>query len=281
MCGRINQSTRHLNYIKERLPDLYATWEGGKEFEVDRGDVRPTQPLACVRINADGPQMVAMTWGVVRPRYTPSLIINARSEKFGGPWKSHVLSRRCAVLVSGYYEWVPQLSGSKDCHAFALEQEGPMWLAGLWELDPERGLRVVICTTEPGERLKLFHDRQPVILDAERCEHWLSRATGFDELCKLASTPFAERMLVFPALRPTAEHIPQPGEVTDKCNMDDRPTNADRRIGEREPRRRSMPEPKKKRTPSANHRTPTKKSAPVVGRKPKKSKNVPQTKSMF
>lgn len=156
-----------------------------------------------------------------------------------------------------------------------------MWLAGLWELDPEHGLRVVICTTEANERLKLFHDRQPVILDAERCERWLSRATSFDELCKLASTPFAERMLVFPALRPTAEHIPEPGEVTDKCNMDDRPTNADRRIGEREPRRRAVPEPKKKRAAVTNHRTPNKKSAPVVGRKPSKPRKGTQTKSMF
>ncbi|CAG0930597.1 hypothetical protein PLCT1_01425 [Planctomycetaceae bacterium] len=220
MCGRIYVSARHLVYIQERQPDLFATWQAGQDDRADRGDIRPTQKLPCVRFTEEGPQMVSMRWGFVRKESRPPLIINARTDSFGRYWREAATQRRCTVFASGFYEWKDNALGAKEVYAFTRAQQGPLWLAGLYEMHPEHGLCVSVVTTRAAGLMSVYHDRMPAILDAQDVEAWLSPKTGFEAARNIVDRPNIENLLIFPCWAPRKEHIPEPGEISDKCNFE-------------------------------------------------------------
>lgn len=89
-------------------------------------NIAPTDPIAILRLDAQGPKLSSVRWGLVPDgkRQAPKSalgrpLINAREDKLlrWGPWRSPFTARRCLVLVSGWMEWRVERQGG--CQAAA------------------------------------------------------------------------------------------------------------------------------------------------------------------
>lgn len=185
-----------------------------------------------VRVAADGEvQVQTMRWGLV-PSFTKKdekpdfwRMFNARSESVAEKpsFRRLVPTRRCLVLVEGFYEWQKEKGGAKQPYYIHLaptssgtsgndaaagdasgngsasagagdgkqggkEQESePFVMAGLYDVwdGPEGPMYTyTILTTDSGKRLEWLHDRMPVILRTQQAQQaWLHM--GEKELGKL------------------------------------------------------------------------------------------------
>ena len=154
-------------------------------FEVDevpplppRFNIAPSQPVAAVRLNAQGErESVAMKWGIV-PRHNPKqLIINARAETAAtGVFKTSFARRRCAIPADGWYEFEDS-GGKKLPWLYAFGNHAPFLFAGMWESGVDAyGSAIDCCTivTVPANDLAAkVHDRMPAILDDDAVAPWL------------------------------------------------------------------------------------------------------------
>jgi putative SOS response-associated peptidase YedK len=131
--------------------------------------VRPT--LSAPVILPDG-SLKTMSWGF-RRSFAPKVkgnkpvwrtIVNSREDKLGGrTWNEAFTQRRCLIPASSFYEWV-EMKG----RSVPLQFERPggewIWIAGIWEVDAERGECFSMITTEPNSVLEPVHDRMPAVL---------------------------------------------------------------------------------------------------------------------
>jgi putative SOS response-associated peptidase YedK len=137
-----------------------------------------------------------MRWGLV-PSFTkqdakpdPWRMFNARSETADqlASFRRLVPSRRCLVLVNGFYEWKKEgIDGKKQPYYIHLaDAEEPMVMAGLWDTwqGPEGPLHTyTILTCDASKRLEWLHDRMPVILrDRASQEEWLTTKRPLESL---------------------------------------------------------------------------------------------------
>lgn len=181
MCGRylITSSLEAIRRVFEVLqrPNLKA-----------RYNVAPTQQVPVVRLATSGRELVQLRWGLI-PSWAKDLsigakMINARAETVAEKpaFRSAFKRRRCLVVADGFYEWQRGADGEKQPYVIGLDQEGPMAIAGLWEVwkDPagERLESCTIITTAANKRLEAIHHRMPVILGRADFETWL---TGGDD----------------------------------------------------------------------------------------------------
>jgi putative SOS response-associated peptidase YedK len=177
MCGRTTLVTP-----SEDLVDLFGidpptvTWPA-------RYNVAPTDPVAAIRQGADGRRTVAlMRWGLIPASATDAKagarMINARAETLlqRGIFRSALASRRCLVVVDGFYEWTH--AGKRRLPHYITQEDGrPMALAGLWgSWRRATGEVIETCTvvtipaTPPVTRL---HDRMPLVLTPRDIDAWL------------------------------------------------------------------------------------------------------------
>ena len=172
MVEEINRST-----LAERFRQ-----EGGILLR-EAGEVLPSAVVPAAAVSRAGNRRVfPMKWGFSRSAFTGKpggLLINARAETaaekatFRESWEK----RRCAIPVSGYFEWDHPLGtdGKKrpgQKYALRPEGEGIVWLAGLYRM--ERELPAFVILTRPAaEEIAWMHDRMPVMLAAEDAAEWI------------------------------------------------------------------------------------------------------------
>ena len=170
-------------------PDLYSP-----SYNVTPGGATPV----VRRDKETGATTVqTMRWGLVpsftKPEEKPDFwrMFNARSESVTEKpaFRRLVPSKRCIVLLDGFYEWKkeegPSLSSSssskKQPYYIHLAGDEPMALAGLWDTwhhsSADGGVlhTYTILTTDSGKRLRWLHDRMPVILRTKEMQKlWLN-----------------------------------------------------------------------------------------------------------
>ncbi|MFZ9045296.1 MAG: SOS response-associated peptidase [Cyclobacteriaceae bacterium] len=135
------------------------------------------------------------SWGLI-PRWIKSSeearsiqnqTLNARGEElFEKPsFKDAAATRRCLVLVDGYFEHHHRQGKTFPYHIQMMDKE-PMSLAGLWSswLDTKNGVEhysVTIVTTKGNQLMSEIHNnpklagpRMPVILDKETEKNWIA-----------------------------------------------------------------------------------------------------------
>ena len=154
----------------------------GKKFKAE-GEIRPTDMAAVIAPGRDGKQAVfPMVWGyhitgIDHP------VVNARVESakdktsFAIDWARH----RCIVPASYYFEWehIKRPDGAvKTGQKYAIQPRNATvtYLAGLYRIEEERGLRYpvfTVLTKEPGEILSKIHNRMPVILPEDAISDWI------------------------------------------------------------------------------------------------------------
>ena len=156
------------------------------DWKRPRYNIRPTEDLPVARVGDDGElELTLLRWGLI-PSWAkePSLkfpTFNARADTvadkptYRGPFRS----RRCAIIVDGFYEWPKKPSRDRRPRHVRFADRRPFALAGLWDrwTDPVTGVRVETCTIITTDANALLasvpHDRMPVILDEDARRVWL------------------------------------------------------------------------------------------------------------
>ena len=141
--------------------------------------VRPTLPAPVIL--ADG-SLTTMSWGF-RRSFAPKVkgnkpvwrtIVNSREDKLGGrTWKEAFALRRCLIPASSFFEWV-EMGGRNVPLRFERPGGEWIWIAGIWEMDAERGECFSMITTEPNSVLEPVHDRMPAVLSGAQIPSFLS-----------------------------------------------------------------------------------------------------------
>lgn len=196
MCGRYA-----LRGPKARKPDEVLAFRGAVIDFAPRYNIPPMQDLPVYALDADAqPRLQLMRWGFV-PAWSKqpgkgALLNNARAETarekpaFREAWRR----RRCLVPMNGFYEW--QRSGAqKTPHYFAMADDEPFAVAGLWEqwpgdADAPPMTTFAVLTTAANPLMAPIHDRMPVILPHAACDAWLDPRSSADRLETLLA-PYA------------------------------------------------------------------------------------------
>lgn len=127
--------------------------------------IRIRDSAMVVRLRAGRLEGEMVTWAWPGPRGAPVFNFRAEGRDF-----SH--NDRVLVLADAFFEYTaPQAKGVKlkDRHRFTMAGEDWFWIAGI----VKEGC-FTLLTTEPGEDVKPFHDRQIVTLAPEAGMDWLT-----------------------------------------------------------------------------------------------------------
>lgn len=160
--------------VREHLPGSIVT----------SGEVFPTNIVPAVAPDRRAvPTVYPMLWGFKNPRGGQPLI-NCRVETAGAKplWKEAWSSHRCAVPMSGYYEWkhTPLPNGkTKAGEKYLIRPKGEAfsYLAGLYRIEEKDGIQIpvfTVLTREPAEEIRFIHDRMPVILTGNLVSAWIA-----------------------------------------------------------------------------------------------------------
>lgn len=138
--------------------------------------IRPTQPAPVIL--PDG-GLETMAWGFRRPirgangKVSMRTIVNSREDKLCGTvWKEAFENRRCLIPAAAFFEW-GEVGGRKAPLRFECPDGGWLWIAGIWETDPERGRCFSMITTEPTSQIAPVHDRMPALLSESGIDPFL------------------------------------------------------------------------------------------------------------
>ncbi len=199
MCAHI-----HANFQAAAAAELLHAKLDARGW-VPSPHVVPTQPLLALRRATEGRVLESLHWGLI-PSWAHDMKIgaktfNARADSLDEKpsFRPAFRARRCALLVSGFYEWAT-VDGKRVPYLFSVPGHAIFCLAGLYETwRPSQGGAEVhsctIITTAANAQTLPIHDRMPVILGTEVLDRWLDPATPHDALPGLL-VPFALPMTI-------------------------------------------------------------------------------------
>jgi putative SOS response-associated peptidase YedK len=119
---------------------------------------------------------------VTDPKNFKLTTINAQNEKLmeSSVWKESFLRRRCLIPADNFIEWKRVDAKTKLPYAFAMKDDQPFALGGVWchWRSPVRKAEMdtfAIITVEPNELLveKTGHDRMPLIVERKDYQRWM------------------------------------------------------------------------------------------------------------
>lgn len=172
MCGRYALFSNPRK-VGEKLS--MSTPESGW---ASRYNIAPGTEIVGVRYSRSRDERVfeKLWWGY-RPHWAGDDApepINAKAENlessnyFRGAFHKH----RCLIPADGWYEW-KRLDSGKQPWFFAREDRAPLFMAGIWVLNPDDRPACAIIT-EPARGMAAdVHDRMPVVLDDDCLDTWL------------------------------------------------------------------------------------------------------------
>jgi putative SOS response-associated peptidase YedK len=124
-------------------------------------------------------ELVPMKWGFQRKGL--GVVNNTRSDNLESlMWKEAIENRRCLIPALSYYEWSGP-KGTKQTHLFRSPNHDYLWIAGLWEENPEVGPCFSMLTTEANSLVSPIHHRMPAIVTANDHEKFLLEGLKFFE----------------------------------------------------------------------------------------------------
>lgn len=142
-------------------------------------------------------RVAVMRWGFYRS-FNPS-INNARSDKLEtGMWADAWRERRCVIPMSAFYEWGPGGGGRKQAHEFRDPEDDYLWIAGIWEENPDSDPCYSMVTTAASPLMAPIHERMPAVLRRDEVPAFLD-GHPWD------FRPFGGRLIVTPCGSPLAK----------------------------------------------------------------------------
>ncbi|GAV56308.1 hypothetical protein ZYGR_0BB00850 [Zygosaccharomyces rouxii] len=204
MCGRYAMA-----YSSDELPEQFAHYNidaRAPEKHYNKSyNVAPTNVSAVYKPNEN--TLKYMKWGLV-PHWTKDVAnfkafrtFNAREESLQSSkmWSQCCNHKRCAIPISGYYEW--KTNGRSKTPFYVTRKDGKlMFLAGMYDYVEKDDLYTytIITGNAPGE-LKWLHERMPVVLEpgSDSWKSWFSDKNKWsqEELDKVLATIFNEETM--------------------------------------------------------------------------------------
>jgi putative SOS response-associated peptidase YedK len=178
MCGR-KYADEHLNWAEYRAMLNIVGGAPVTNFAPNY-NIAPTTMMPVGIFHKGERSVQMMHWGLVphwaSDKKAAAKMINARAETLHEKrsFAPLLASRRCVILVSGFYEWQRREDG-KTPYKVALADGAPMPMAGLWTW--HSGLRLAsycVITTAATPAFAAIHHRLPMILPREAIGDWLS-----------------------------------------------------------------------------------------------------------
>jgi putative SOS response-associated peptidase YedK len=172
-----------------------------------RFNVSPASEMPVI-VRGEKDEIALMHWGLV-PHWTKDIRtarrpINARAESLAEKplFRPLLLSGRCLVPASGFYEWKKE--GKRKVPFYFHLPKSPLFaFAGLYDTwkgpegTPLRTYTLITC--EPNALLAEVHNRMPVILSRANEERWLSRdPPGHQDLPSILAPYPASAMAMVP-----------------------------------------------------------------------------------
>ena len=172
-------------------------------------------PSLPVISNEDPEHIVFMNWGLIPfwvKDYASAIIIrdktlNARAETILEKtcFKNSIISKRCLVLVDGFFEWRHENRKTYPYY-IRLKSHSPFALAGIWDswINRENGEQVKtfsVITTKANPLLEKIHNtkkRMPVILPREQERIWLHNELERDKIQSLLQPYNPDEMEAYP-----------------------------------------------------------------------------------
>lgn len=160
MCSRF-----HLNLYGKKILQEFPGYRDFKEGDFRPGDISPVFKGDFERLT-----LAFMHWGFHSPGRKET-VFNARAESAEEKvmFRDSLISRRCAVPASWFYEW----NRNKEKIKFERKEGNSLlYLAGIWRRE-EGGEYFTILTTEANTSMKSTHDRMPLLLKKEEIPVWI------------------------------------------------------------------------------------------------------------
>ena len=143
-------------------------------------EIAITDPGPIIRTSDTGKvDLVVRRWSWPGPGGKP--VFNFRSDG------REFASGRCLIVADGFFEFTAQVeTKAKRKHKwlFTLRDQPMFAIAGLWRTDPTVGEAYTMLTTEPGEDMRPYHNRQIVVLPPADFGRWLDPSVPARELAK-------------------------------------------------------------------------------------------------
>lgn len=193
MCGRYTVFTEdEITEMREIIAEVSRVF-GENAFTT--GEIRPTNiaPVLTLENHRLAPHPVS--WGF--PKWDgKGVLINARRESAleKSMFSMPLLTRRCVIPSTGFYEWgllqepdmqisffadesKPSKQAQKTKLHFRQPHEPMLYMAGMintfQDKDGQKRDAFIILTAEANASMMPFHDRMPVILAADEREEWI------------------------------------------------------------------------------------------------------------
>ncbi|MDA3845140.1 MAG: SOS response-associated peptidase [Vallitaleaceae bacterium] len=181
MCGRVTLEF-DIDTIRDMLKDVYNVSDAKIHDFKPSYNMPPSSQLISIISDQGVLRAGTLKWGLV-PNWTKDEKIGnkltiARAETIHEKpsFKESYETRRCLIVISGYYEW-DTLHNTKQPYYFTLKEQPLMTLAGIWSTyikSPTTKIHTcAIVTTVANPKSALIHNRMPVILSDTQMDTWL------------------------------------------------------------------------------------------------------------
>jgi putative SOS response-associated peptidase YedK len=158
MCGRATLSSppellKEL-FKLEHIPLLNA-----------RYNMAPSQDLPIIR---EPHKLELLSWGLQNVGHARGLNVRAETVARAPQYRDSFSSRRCLVVVDGFFEWKRTTGKKKQPYLIHRADGRPFALAGIWEAEA----CAVITGVAQGVVAEL-HNRMPIIIAPDAYDRWL------------------------------------------------------------------------------------------------------------
>jgi putative SOS response-associated peptidase YedK len=185
-------------------PDLFVAGDKISAFSL------PRVPVIC----SDNAEEIRLyIWGLI-PFWVKDPVVaneirrktfNAKAETLADKpsYRNSLNSKRCLVIVNGFYEW-QTTEKKKIPYLMSLKEQPIFALAGLYDTwknpaNNEILKTFTIITTRANPKMEEIHNlkkRMPVILSPEEEKKWLSSGLTENEIKKIFE-PFPQELMIF------------------------------------------------------------------------------------
>lgn len=199
MCGRyVLYTEKEAMEINEIIHEVERKLN--VESKIKTGEIFPTDLAPVLVEEASHVVPTLMSWGF--PNFkNKGVMINARVEtaKEKPSFKDAVISRRCVIPSSGFFEW-DKVSGKKqkDKYLFTIENRSILYMAGLYnsyKIDGNITNRFVILTTQANESMVKIHDRMPLVLMDTQVKEWLFDRTSAQHILRMTPPNLVNKLV--------------------------------------------------------------------------------------
>jgi putative SOS response-associated peptidase YedK len=190
MCGRLVLTSSFKERIRAIMADTAFDDGPYENYNITPGQLIP------VMIKPDMRHLEWNPWGYQphaghRDGSSPPLI-NARGETAHSlpSFRGSFAQRRCIIWADGFYEWKRTPGAPRpQPFFFAMQNQRPFPLAGLWTPGTDNAAGCLVITTEANQLMHPVHHRMPVILHPDGASLWL-QPDASPETLKTMLQPF-------------------------------------------------------------------------------------------